>query len=165
MEISGISKIFCGITILREVFLSDASGNKLMEFDIRETFTPAVYEFIETLDGSFISFHIGNQVTHWDKDGKLLKIFACDNIIDLEEFIVWLPYQQLNENIKVKKLLHLLIPSQPFAYIPTTTEEIVMWHGDSDCHSWYFEEDGTYIISQSNGQINFLRTYHGTQMV
>ena len=124
---------------------------------------------LETRDGHFLSWSSDRTLRVWDQMGR--DLYSCtidDGLRKFPEFRTAYSGRENNVSQSSFRVLGSFRVLANIGCLTTFNEGTVtnlFWHGESECKARHLKSDGLAVLTQANGQVCFLRIYHGNKPI
>jgi WD40 repeat protein len=118
---------------------------------------------LETKDGCFLAWSWDGTLRLWDREGRYVDACTIDDGLHR--------YPELRiayggkENNVSRSLFCSVVNSGCLTIFDSAETIRLFWHGDSYCRAAHLKSDGLALLTQVNGQVCFLRIYHGNKQI
>jgi len=167
-SLEGHTKAVLGCTILPDdqiltwsedtTLIIWSSNGELVE--VLEGHTDEVQGALLIQGTQILSWSSDSTLRLWSLDGKLVNTYQRDSLFEVGP-IIWkafLSADQQSTDSGIDSYITKVI-------LGTTDEQLMLWQAQSVCKARKLFSDGRAIITQSNGEVCFLKTYHGNRPV
>ena len=108
-------------------------------------------------DGRLLSWSLDETLRLWDNDGRPLEVYPLEEGKRL--------YPEERKVYLVTCGTAWLFGKANFAFLDNQKVPPICWHGASECKAWLLRTDGRAVVTQDNGQVCLLQTYHGNRPI
>ena len=118
---------------------------------------------LELPDGRILSWSDYGTLRLWDKMGQ--GFYSCtidDALARFSDFRI--AYGSKESNVS-HSLFRAITNTGSLTVFNGTTNPRIFWHGESKSKARHLKSDGRAVLTQENGEVSFLRVYHGNRPI